>query len=66
MTDEALETALSLFAHAGTKQAVVVRSSEHYWTIVWREARQHCEIAGLAFSRRKQGFESPRERQQNQ
>ena len=24
-TDEALEAALSLFAHAGTKQAVVVR-----------------------------------------
>jgi hypothetical protein len=30
MTDEALEAALSLFAHAGTKQAVVVRSREHH------------------------------------
>jgi hypothetical protein len=44
MTDEALEAALSLFAHAGTKQAVVVRSREHHWTTVWREARPHCEI----------------------
>jgi len=30
MTDEALEPALSLFAHASIKQAVVVRSREHH------------------------------------